>query len=328
MRFVIINLTNTVIPITRTNMQKANLIPHKPFLLETMHTPEIKFWQSCTDPRFRILSDSTEIDRYLKVVANQAKNNTANIENVTPTQKDVTPQPEPEQNTTEPQPVTEIPNNVVVNEVKEEVVDEETKTYTGEQLTEMKVAELKRYINTSSLMTVAYTGNAINLTGQNVYSVICVMRSQPTYGTFMQDADVFTMASSYYNMNNIEDYTNRMTILQQRNTISTDLDFIWENETKTLYISTNPPFPPALTIQYVKDYKDVSEVTDPYWIDLILRLSTAYTKQALGRARGKYKLNSSQYELDGDTLIAEANQEIVDLRQYLQANHDNIYVID
>ena len=177
-------------------------------------------------------------------------------------------------------------------------------------------------------MAVAYTGNAINLTGQNVYSVICVMRSQPTYGTFMQDADVFTMASSYYNMNNIEDYTNRMTILQQRNTISTDLDFIWENETKTLYISTNPPFPPALTIQYVKDYKDVSEVTDPYWIDLILRLSTAYTKQALGRARGKYKLNSSQYELDGDTLIAEDNQEIVDLRQYLQANHDNIYVID
>lgn len=207
------------------------------------------------------------------------------------------------------------------------IVELEVKPYI-ERYVQRAFRELKRYINTSSLMTVAYTGNAINLTGQNVYSVICVMRSQPTYGTFMQDADVFTMASSYYNMNNIEDYTNRMTILQQRNTISTDLDFIWENETKTLYISTNPPFPPALTIQYVKDYKDVSEVTDPYWIDLILRLSTAYTKQALGRARGKYKLNSSQYELDGDTLIAEANQEIVDLRQYLQANHDNIYVID
>ena len=143
MRFVIINLTNAVIPITRTNMQKANLIPHKPFLLETMHTPEIKFWQSCTDPRFRILSDSTEIDRYLKVVANQAKNNTANTENVVSTQTDTTPQPEPEQNTIEPQPVTEIPNDVVENEVKEEVVEEETKTYTGEQLAEMKVAELK-----------------------------------------------------------------------------------------------------------------------------------------------------------------------------------------
>ena len=207
------------------------------------------------------------------------------------------------------------------------VVALEIKGYT-QRYVQRAFNELKRYINTSSLMTIPYTGNAINLTGQNVYSVICVMRSQPTYGTFMQDADVFTMASSYYNMNNIEDYTNRMTILQQRNTISSDLDFIWENETKTLYISTNPPFPPALTIQYVKDYKDVSEITDPYWIDLILRLGTAYTKQALGRIRGKYKLNSSQYDLDGDTLIAEANQEIVELREYLQSNHDNIYVID
>lgn len=207
------------------------------------------------------------------------------------------------------------------------VVEIEVKPYI-ERYVQRAFRELKRYINTTSLMTVGYTGNAINLTGQNVYSVVSVMRSQPTYGTFMQDADVFTLASSYYNMNNIESYTNRMTILQQRNTISTDLDFIWENETKTLYISTNPPFPPGITIQYVKDYQDVSEITDPYWIDLILRLSTAYTKQALGRVRGKYTLNSAQYGLDGETLINEANQEIVDIRTYLQANHDNIYVVD
>ena len=207
------------------------------------------------------------------------------------------------------------------------LVQIEIKGYT-ERYVQRAFRELKRYINTSSLMTVAYTGQAINLTGKNVYSVINVMRSQPTYGTFMQDADVFTMASSYYNMSNIEDYTNRMTILQQRNTISTDLDFIWEADTKTLYINTNPPFPPALTIQYVKDYQDVSEVTDAYWIDLILRLATAYSKQALGRIRGKYQLQGAQYNLDGETLINEANQEIVDIRTYLQANHDNLYTID
>lgn len=207
------------------------------------------------------------------------------------------------------------------------LVEVEIKNYT-QRCVERAFREIKRYINTSSLMTVANTGLDIDLSGQNVYSVICVMRSQPTYGTFMQDADVFTLASSYYNMNNINSYTDRMSILQQRNTISTDLDFIWEPETKILHISTNPPFPPAFTIQYVKDYKDVSEIVDPYWIDLILRLATAYAKQVLGRIRGKYKLNSSQYDLDGDTLIAEANQEIVDLRTYLQTNHDNIYTID
>lgn len=207
------------------------------------------------------------------------------------------------------------------------VVDIEIKGYT-ERYVQRAFQELKRYINTSSMMTVPYTGLAIDLTGKDVYSVIKVVRSQPTYGTFMQDADVFTLASSYYNMNDISSYTDRMTILQQRNTISTDLDFIWEPNTKTLYISTNPPFPPALTISYVKDYKDVSEITDPYWIDLILRLGTAYSKQALGRIRSKYTLNSAQYNLDGETLINEANQEIIDIRTYLQANHDILYTID
>lgn len=72
MRFLILNLTDRPIPITRTNMKKVTLEAHKPYLLETMHTPEINFWQKCTDRRFKILTNATEIDRYLKVVANQA----------------------------------------------------------------------------------------------------------------------------------------------------------------------------------------------------------------------------------------------------------------
>ena len=188
--------------------------------------------------------------------------------------------------------------------------------------------ELKRYISTPYFITVPYTVTAIDLTSYDVYTVINVMRSNPTYGTFMQDADVFSLASSYYNMTNVSNYVNRMLILQQRNTISTDLDYIWNPNNRTLYISTNPPFPPALTIQYVKDYKDVDEVKDPYWVDILLRLAIAYSKQALGRVRGKYKLNSSQYDLDGDTLINEANQEIQDIRTHLITNCDIAYPVD
>lgn len=188
--------------------------------------------------------------------------------------------------------------------------------------------ELKKYISTPHFVTVPYTGAAIDLTSYNVYSVINVMRSQPTYGTFIQDADVFTLASSYYNMNNINNYVNRMLILQQRNTLATDLDFIWNSETKQLFISTNPPFPPALTIQYTKDYQKVEDIKDPYWTDLLLRLAIAYSKQALGRVRGKYTLNSAQYNLDGETLINEANTEIENIRTHLVTNCDVVYPID
>lgn len=207
------------------------------------------------------------------------------------------------------------------------IVEVEIKPYI-ENYVNRAFKELKRYISTPYFTTLPYTGTAIDLSSYNVYSVINVMRSEPTYGTFMQDADVFSLASSYYNMNNIENYANRMLILQQRNTISTDLDFIWNADNKTLYISTNPPFPPALTIQYTKDYKSVEEVKDPYWTDILLRLAIAYSKQALGRVRGKYKLNGAQYDLDGDTLIAEANQEIVDIRTHLITNCDVVYPID
>lgn len=207
------------------------------------------------------------------------------------------------------------------------IVEVEIKDYTNKCVTRA-FRELKRYISTPYFITVPYTGAAIDLSSYNVYAVINVMRSQPTYGTFIQDADVFTLASSYYNMNNIDNYTNRMAILQQRNTLSTDLDFMWNQENKHLYLSTNPPFPPALTIQYVKDYTDVSEIKDPYWEDLLLRLAAAYAKQILGRIRSKYTLNSAQYNLDGETLINEANTEIEAIRNHLITNCDIVYPID
>ena len=207
------------------------------------------------------------------------------------------------------------------------IVEVEIKDYIPQYINRA-FRELKKYISTPHFVTVPYTGAAIDLTSYNVYSVINVMRSQPTYGTFIQDADVFTLASSYYNMNNIDNYVNRMAILQQRNTLATDLDFIWNSETKQLFISTNPPFPPALTIQYTKDYETVEDVKDPYWIDLLLRLAIAYSKQALGRVRGKYTLNSAQYNLDGETLINEANTEIENIRTHLVTNCDVVYPID
>ena len=128
MIFVIINRTDKVIPITRTSMEKVNLLPHKPYVLETLHTPEIHFWQHCTDSRLVVMTDTNTIERYLRVLKNQEKNNTApqQAQPVTITNTDVTVAPEV--------------NNEAVNEPVEEVVN--TK-YTEEQLVALKVVDLK-----------------------------------------------------------------------------------------------------------------------------------------------------------------------------------------
>ena len=82
------------------------------------------------------------------------------------------------------------------------------------------------------------------------------------------------------------------------------------------------------TIQYLPDYKDVEEITEVFWMDIILRLATAYAKQVLGRIRSKYTLNSSAYSLDGEAMLSEANTEIQEIRQFLLSNQDLAFPID
>jgi len=61
---------------------------------------------------------------------------------------------------------------------------------------------------------------------------------------------------------------------------------------------------------------------------LLKRLALAYTKEVLGRIRSKYKLNSSTYSLDGDTLLSEASNELSAIREYLDKNSDMVLPID
>lgn len=143
MRFLIINLTNQKIPITRTTMEKVVLLPHKPYLMETMHNPEINFWMNCTDTRFRIISNNTEISRYMQVLDNQAKNNTAET---TDTDKGVIE--------VKPEAVT-VMNETVSEEIAEEIVDntqvESVVEYTEDNLIKMKVADLKDLANSLNI---------------------------------------------------------------------------------------------------------------------------------------------------------------------------------
>ena len=194
--------------------------------------------------------------------------------------------------------------------------------------------EIKQYVTTPAYMTLPFGGSAygvgatLDLSDKNVYSVINVMRPNSYNSLSMNTLDVFGMNQTYSAITNMDAYANRMLTLQQLNTISTDLDFMWDAHNKQLSVTMNPPYTNRITIQYIPDYKDVEEITEVFWIDIILKLATAYAKQVLGRIRGKYTLNSSQYNLDSETLLSEANTEITEIQTFLRTNVDLAFPID
>lgn len=194
--------------------------------------------------------------------------------------------------------------------------------------------EVKQYVTTPAYMTIPFAaqaqgiGGTVDLKDKDVYSVVNVMRPDSYNSLSMNTLDVFGMNLTYSAITDMDSYAQRMLRLQQMNTISTDLDFLWDAHSKKLSIMMNPPFTNMVTIQYIPDYKDVEEITEVFWIDIILKLATAYAKQVLGRIRSKYTLNSSQYSLDGETLLNEANAEITEVQTFLRTNVDLAFPID
>ena len=75
-------------------------------------------------------------------------------------------------------------------------------------------------------------------------------------------------------------------------------------------------------------FKSVEQIKSDYWLDVIQRLALARTKVILGRIRTRYKANSSLWEQDGETMLAEGQEELKDLQEKLRINSQIIYPID
>lgn len=190
--------------------------------------------------------------------------------------------------------------------------------------------ELKRYFTTPNYKTIPYS-NTIDCSEMKVYAIINVMRANPIYGTNIGDLtglDVFSTAASAMSAVNTEAYETVLQKIQIRNTMSTDLDFIWEPNTKKLHLNVNPPFPTFVTINYIPEYDNVEQITEPFWEDFILKLATAYAKIVLGRIYTKYQVKSSQYEMNGQAYLDEGNKERDEIINYVRENVDNILPID
>lgn len=196
--------------------------------------------------------------------------------------------------------------------------------------------ELKRYMKTPVEKTVPYsTRIKLSDVGIHTIKVLRVIPSIPRIGLTMSSIDsgnVFQVAAAVntYSMIgntssiNIDPIVTEMAMAQVRNTLSTDFDWDYDSSNDVVYCPHRDPRPAAVTISYVPDFKDVSEIKNNTWIDYLIRLSEAHMKKALGRARSKYKVTGSNVELDGEILLQEANDELATLREELNAKQNRL----
>lgn len=223
-------------------------------------------------------------------------------------------------------PLTDYVNNIklqlgagIVNVEVEELIPD---------IVKMSFNELKHYITDVDTMTLPFS-NVIDLTGKKVANIVYVMRGKNTNGPGgFQDIMYIYSRQSALNTYSLTDYSRALLAQQSKSTLATDLDFHYDKRNEKLYIYAQQALPTSITLVYTMEYEDVEEIIEPFWQNLLKRLSVAQTKEILGRVRGKYNLNSATYNLDADQLLSEAASELSEIRAYLNDNSDILMPID
>lgn len=201
--------------------------------------------------------------------------------------------------------------------------------------------EVQRYIDTTVIKTIPYE-NCIDLSDYNVSAVARVYRAQgfiaddggkntlsPADPMYASQWQLLSGVGNMYNFNDyIYNYAAYNTLLQIRNTTSTDLAFRYDKSSNKLYINIASNKPETITIEYIPRYNDVSEITSDYWIDIIVRMSVAIAKITLGRIRTRYTQSNALWTQDGEKMLEEGTNELTQLREQLNASTQLVYPID
>lgn len=200
--------------------------------------------------------------------------------------------------------------------------------------------ELKRYMKTPVHKTIPYSTRIdLDKLGIHTVKVLNVSAAYPRIGLTLNSIDsgnVFQVAASVNTYSaigqtssiNIDPIVTEMAMAQVRNTLSTDFQWKHDLENHCVYCTHRDPRPAAVTITYVPDYQDVSEIQSTTWQNYLIRLSEANMKKALGRTRSKYTIEGSNVSLDGDVLLQEANTELEAIRAELEAKKNKLVVVN
>lgn len=200
--------------------------------------------------------------------------------------------------------------------------------------------ELKRYMRTPTDKTVPYSTRIdLSAVGIKTQKVLSVFAARPRIGLTMSSIDsgnVFQTAAAvnvYSQIGNtasinIDSIVTEMAMAQVRNTLTTDFQWTYDRNNDVVYVPHRDPVPSEVTIRYVPEYSDVSEINSPSWIDYLIRMSEANVKKSWGRARSKYTIEGSNVTLDGQTLLDEANAELEQIRSELESSRNKMVVIN
>jgi len=220
------------------------------------------------------------------------------------------------------------------------VLELELNNATLDKLINSAFREVQRYINTVKIMTIPFA-RCIALKDSCVSAVTGVYRAQGYYsnngGTsplvtdpmYMMQWQILSGNGTFYNLNDwVYNYAAWNSVLQIRNSMSTDLAYFYDKSEEKLYINIASDFPDLITIEYVPRYNSVEDITSDYWIDIIMKLSVALAKVALGRVRSKYTQSNALWTLDGPQLLEEGNTELRELREILRTQSNLSFPID
>lgn len=217
------------------------------------------------------------------------------------------------------------------------VLDLELDDSTFSHIVESAFREIQRYIDSTRLATIPFK-QCIDLSDCHVSSVSRVFRANGYQGDNPSDLRADPMQVAQWQLihgkglsrlnDYVYNYASWNTLLQLKNSTSTDLAFRYDRHTNYLYINTNGDSPDFITVEYVPRYDHVDEIVSDYWIDKLVQLSLAYAKIAIGRVRNRFTQSNALWSQDGEQMLFEGNEELKSLQEELKANHQLCYPID
>lgn len=223
----------------------------------------------------------------------------------------------------------------MIEEIKSEfgwpVVDLELEDHDIYKILEASLKFLKKYITLEHMCTVNVINKGrVDLSKLGISYITDVSPSESGYDTdssdSLDDISVITLASS-----------------EAKKTFLNDLRYQWIKP--YLYIDYSSSGSSSwmtvdnggggassrATIRFVKDYKTSEELLNDddtcEWSDFLKRIAVSKVKRVLGRIRTKYKPQNSGYDMDGDTLLAEAESDLVTIKQELEDSSTGFFPI-
>lgn len=194
-------------------------------------------------------------------------------------------------------------------------------------IVEQAFDEIVHYISDLYTVTVPYA-QCIDLKDYNIDAIESVVRANDSVMTGMTFVYPYMGLNNITGSYNLEGYADALLSVRNMNTISTDMDFLWDKPNKKLYVVANPNVPAYVTVVFKPEYFTVEDIKEQYWETQLRRLALGMSKVVLGRIRSKYKSSTTKFELDGDTLLTEGTTEIEAIRQRLDSNKDIFTVLN